>query len=94
VAEPGRRGQGRGGGSAIVWPRPRRAYQDDLHPAPATITGGAAWDGTWSTLTLPADPSAGISLTVKATTAAIVKIQSGADAPTTLSVRDGFVACL
>ena len=42
----------------------------------ATITRGTAWDGTWSTLTLPADPHAGISLTVKATTAAIVKIQS------------------
>ena len=34
-----------------------------------------AWNGTWSAL--PADPHAGISLTVKATTAAIVKIQSG-----------------
>ena len=42
----------------------------------ATITGGASWDGTWNTLTLPADPSAGISLTVQATTAAIVKLQS------------------
>ena len=42
----------------------------------ATITGDTTWDGKWSTLTLPADPRAGISLTVKATTAAIVKIQS------------------
>ena len=42
----------------------------------ATITGGTTWDGKWSTLALPADPRAGISLTVKATTAAIVKIQS------------------
>jgi hypothetical protein len=41
----------------------------------ATITGGTAWDGTWSTL--PAGPGAGISLTVRATTAVIVKIQSG-----------------
>jgi hypothetical protein len=41
----------------------------------ATITGDTRWDGKWSTL--PADPHAGISLTVKATTAAIVKIQSG-----------------
>jgi hypothetical protein len=40
-----------------------------------TITGDTTWNGTWSTL--PADPHAGISLTVKATTAAIVKIQSG-----------------
>ncbi len=40
----------------------------------ATITGGAPWNGTWSTL--PADPRAGISLTVKATTAVIVKIHS------------------
>jgi hypothetical protein len=42
----------------------------------ATITGNTTWDGKWSALTLPADPRAGISLTVKATTAAIVKIQS------------------
>ena len=40
----------------------------------ATITGDAPWDGRWSAL--PADPRAGISLTVKATTAAIVKIHS------------------
>ena len=37
----------------------------------ATITG----DTTWTAL--PADPNAGISLTVKATTAAIVRIHSG-----------------
>ena len=41
----------------------------------ATITGGTPWDGTWTTL--PADPRAGITLTVKATTAAIIKIQTG-----------------
>ncbi len=41
-----------------------------------TITGDTPWDGKWSAL--PADPRAGISLTVKATTAAIVKIHSGA----------------
>jgi len=41
----------------------------------ATITGDAPWDGTWSTL--PAGPHPGIALTVKATTAAIVKIHSG-----------------
>ena len=41
----------------------------------AAITGDTPWDGTWSTL--PADPRAGISLTVKATTAVIVKIHSG-----------------
>jgi hypothetical protein len=41
----------------------------------ATITGDAAWDGQWSTL--PADPRTGISLTVRATTAAIIKIHSG-----------------
>jgi hypothetical protein len=38
----------------------------------ATITGETAWNGTWTTV--PADPRTGISLTVKATTAAIVKI--------------------
>jgi hypothetical protein len=43
----------------------------------ATITGDATWDGTWTALPPPADPGAGISLTVKATTAVMVKIQSG-----------------
>jgi hypothetical protein len=41
----------------------------------ATITGNAAWNGKWSTL--PVNPHSGITLTVKATTAAIVKIQGG-----------------
>jgi hypothetical protein len=41
----------------------------------AAITGDAAWDGTWSAL--PADPDAGVSLTVRATTAAIVRIRRG-----------------
>jgi hypothetical protein len=40
----------------------------------AAITADTPWDGKWSTL--PAGPHAGISLTVKATTAAIVKIHS------------------
>jgi hypothetical protein len=41
----------------------------------AAITGDTLWDGKWSAPS--ADPRAGISLTVRATTAAIVKIQSG-----------------
>jgi hypothetical protein len=41
----------------------------------AALTGDAPWNGTWSTLA--AGPRADITLTVKATTAAIVKIQSG-----------------
>ncbi|HEY5988879.1 MAG TPA: hypothetical protein VIV12_21235, partial [Streptosporangiaceae bacterium] len=41
----------------------------------ATITGDTPWDGIWSTL--PADPRTGISVTVGATTAVIVKIQGG-----------------
>ena len=41
----------------------------------ATITGDTPWDGKWSAL--PAGPGAGISLTVRATTAAIVRIPSG-----------------
>ena len=40
----------------------------------ATITGNTLWDGKWDAL--PAGTHAGITLTVKATTAAIVKIQS------------------
>ena len=38
----------------------------------ATITGDTPWDGKWATV--PADPRAGVSLTVRATTAVIVKI--------------------
>jgi len=45
----------------------------------ATITGDTSWNGKWNTL--PVDPLAGIILTVKATTATIVKIQSGGDIP-------------
>jgi hypothetical protein len=53
----------------------------DAAPASATlggaaITGDAPRSGKWDTL--PADPRHGISLTVKATTAAIVRIHDGA----------------
>jgi hypothetical protein len=41
----------------------------------AGITGEAPWDGAWSTL--PADPGTMLSLTVRASTAAIVRIPSG-----------------
>ncbi|HET7246562.1 MAG TPA: hypothetical protein VFJ07_17175 [Streptosporangiaceae bacterium] len=41
----------------------------------ATITGDAPWNGTWSTVAVA--PGSKISLTVEATTAAIVKISSG-----------------
>jgi hypothetical protein len=40
----------------------------------AAITGHHPWDGTWSTV--PADPRTGIQVTVRATTAAILKIYS------------------
>jgi hypothetical protein len=40
----------------------------------AAITGDARWNGTWESL--PADPHGGVSLTVEATTAAIVRIHS------------------
>jgi hypothetical protein len=42
----------------------------------ATITGDIPWDGKWSAL--PADPHAGVTVTVRATTAAIVRIRSRA----------------
>ena len=45
----------------------------------AAITGDAPWDGTWSAL--PADPGAGVSLTVSATTAAIARLHRAPDAP-------------
>jgi hypothetical protein len=41
----------------------------------AAITGDAPWEGTWCAL--PADPRAGVHVTVRATTAALVRIQSG-----------------
>jgi hypothetical protein len=41
----------------------------------AEITGDTPWNGKWNAL--PTDPRAGISLTVPATTAAIIKIHSG-----------------
>jgi hypothetical protein len=41
----------------------------------AELAGDRAWSGKWTTL--PADPRAGISLTVPAASAAIVKIRSG-----------------
>jgi hypothetical protein len=40
----------------------------------AAITGDAAWNGRWSTLS--AGPHGGITLTVRATTAAVVRIRS------------------
>ena len=41
----------------------------------AAITGDAPWDGKWDAL--PAGPGEGVSLTVRATTAAIARIRSG-----------------
>ena len=41
----------------------------------AAITGSRPWDGTWSAV--PADPQTGVSLTVQATSAAIVRIHGG-----------------
>jgi hypothetical protein len=41
----------------------------------AAITGDTPWDGTWSALS--SDPRTGISLTVRATTAVIVRIHIG-----------------
>ena len=38
----------------------------------AAITGGTSWDGTWSAL--PADPGTTLGLTVRASSAAIVRI--------------------
>jgi hypothetical protein len=51
----------------------------DATPAGATlggaeITGDAAWNGAW--VTVAADPRDGVSLTVRATTAAIVRIRN------------------
>ena len=74
----------------IVPPRPRVQGADKMtltgrEPGDATgagaslggaaITGDAPWDGTWDVL--PAGPGDGVSLTVRATTAAIARIRSG-----------------
>jgi len=55
--------------------QPGNAGGDKATLGGATITGGQPWNGTWRTL--PTDPHAGIRLTVKATTAAIVKLHTG-----------------
>ena len=52
--------------------RTRRRHGRHATLGGAAITGDAPWDGTWSAL--PADPGAGVSLTVRATTAAIARI--------------------
>jgi len=41
----------------------------------AAITGDTPWAGQWASL--PADPQSGISFTVPATTAAVVRIRNG-----------------
>jgi PASTA domain-containing protein len=54
--------------------QPGDARGDKVTLGGVTITGDTPWSGTWSPL--PAGPQPGISLTVQAATAAIVKIQS------------------
>jgi hypothetical protein len=53
---------------------PGGAAADSATLGGAAITGGTSWDGEWCAL--PASQRAGISLTVRATTAVIVRIQS------------------
>ena len=43
----------------------------------AAITGDAPWNGEWQALPAPAGPGAGVSLTVPATSAAVVQIRRG-----------------
>ena len=45
-----------------------------------TITGNQPWHGTWTPL--PANPQTGVTLTVRAGTAAVVRIHTGT--PTTV----------
>jgi hypothetical protein len=55
--------------------QPGDAQGSEVTLGGAPITGDTPWNGQWTTLT--ADPAGQVSLTVKATTAAIIKISSG-----------------
>jgi hypothetical protein len=55
---------------------PGDATQDSATLGGAAITGDTRWDGEWGGVA--ADPRAGISLTVRAATAAVVRIRSDA----------------
>ena len=74
IAAPGAGGQGVQV-MTLAGAQPGDARGNTATLGGATITGSAPWNGTWSAL--PAGPHGEISLTVKATTAAIVKIPSG-----------------
>ena len=54
---------------------PGDAAGDRVTLGGAVITGSAPWEGRWDTL--PAGPRSGVSLTVPATTAAIVRMRRG-----------------
>jgi hypothetical protein len=73
---PGAGGPGAGGPGAQVMTlagkEPGDATGGKATLGGAAITGDTPWDGTWSAL--PADPGTTLSLTVRASTAAIVRI--------------------
>ena len=60
---------------ALASAEPGTATGTNVTLGGARITGDTAWNGKWKAL--PADPRAGISLIVPATTGVIVKINSG-----------------
>jgi hypothetical protein len=83
---PGRPGAGGpGAGGPGGWPGAQVMTLAGKEPGDATggkatlggaaITGDTPWDGAWSAL--PADPGTTLSLTVRASTAAIVRIPGG-----------------
>jgi hypothetical protein len=56
-------------------PEPGDASATSATLGGASITGDSPWQGAWSPL--PTDPQAGITVTVSATTAVILRIPTG-----------------
>ena len=79
IVPPGPGGPGAGLPGAEVMTlagrEPGDATGGDATLGGGVIRGDAPWDGTWSAQ--PAGPGRGLSLTVRATTAAIVRIPGG-----------------
>ena len=73
IAPPGR-GVPRAEVMTLAGPQPGEVTGARATLGGAAITGGAPWHGTWTALS--ADPAAGVGLTVRAATAAVVRVRS------------------
>jgi len=73
IALPGR-GAARAEVMTLAGAQPGEATGDRATLGGAAITGGASWRGAWTALS--ADPHTGVGLTVRAATAAVVRVRS------------------